>query len=75
MVVHGNVDGLPVEWRYFLASPAAGRSVGMAVSVEPRFTEQLGDADKAVVDSLQLNSGSGAAPAATGQSARSPAGK
>jgi hypothetical protein len=56
LVVHGKVDGLPIEWRYYLASPPAGRSVAVAVSVEPHLAEQLGDADRALVESISLSS-------------------
>jgi hypothetical protein len=74
MVVHGHVDDLPVEWRYYLAAPSAGKSVALAVSVEPRFTEQLGDADRALVETMELFSPPGATPAASGESAHASAG-
>jgi hypothetical protein len=54
LVIHGKVDGVPIEWHYYLAAPPAGRSAVFAVSVEPRFVEQLREADQALVESLQL---------------------
>ena len=56
LVVHGQVNELPMEWRYYLASPTAGRSVALAFSVEPHLAEQLGDADVALVESIQFGS-------------------
>ncbi len=54
VVAHGKVDQLPVEWRYFLAAPTAGRAVAMAVSVEGEFAERLGTSDRQLIETLQL---------------------
>lgn len=71
VVAQGKVDDLPMQWHYYLASPPAGRSVAFAFSVEPQFVEQLGDADRALVESVRLSpSGEGGLPATESAAAR-----
>jgi hypothetical protein len=54
LLIHGRVDDLPMEWRYYLASPPSGRSVALVFSVEPHLADRLGEDDTAIVESVQL---------------------
>lgn len=70
IVAQGKVEELPMEWRYYLASPRSGRSIAFAVSVEPQFVEQLGKADMALVESCDFASPQTTKPTGKGSTAR-----
>lgn len=54
-VVEGKVEDIPVEWHYYLiASPEGGHRVTVAVTIEGEQVKRLGDADRKLVDSLEL---------------------
>ncbi len=54
VVAQAKVEGVSIEWRYYLiASPGLPR-VSMSVSIEQSQIESFQDADKLIVDSVQL---------------------
>ena len=54
IVATGSVAEVPIEWRYYLlASPGLPR-VSLAVTIEQEQLEQFDDADRQMVDSLEL---------------------
>lgn len=55
VVVEGKVEDVPVEWHYYLvASPAGGHRVTVAVTIEGDQVKRLGDADRRLIESLEL---------------------
>ncbi len=54
IVATGSVAEVPIEWRYYLiASPGLPR-VSLAITIEQSQLEQFDDADRQMVDSLEL---------------------
>ena len=54
VIATGSVEEVPIEWRYYLiASPGLPR-VTLAVTIEKAQLEQFDDADRQMVDSLEL---------------------
>jgi hypothetical protein len=53
VVVGGDVDGLPIEWRYYLVSGSDGQRMALSFTVEKDLADRLGDADRMLVDSVQ----------------------
>ena len=54
VVVHGTVSQLPIEWIYYLVQDRQGRRVSLAFTLEQSLRERFADADRRVVDALQL---------------------
>lgn len=55
LVARGEVQGVPVEWRYYLAAPAGdGHSISLATTVEQSAVEDAGQADRDLVNALEL---------------------
>ncbi len=55
VVSRGEAEGTPVEWRHYLVSPPTdGRAVSIATTVDASLVEQLGGADRTLVESLTL---------------------
>jgi hypothetical protein len=54
VVARGLVEELPVEWHYYLVAPSSGARVSVVVTVEKQMLERLGNADRDLVESLQL---------------------
>ena len=55
VLVQGKVQDIPVEWHYYLiASPEGGHRVTVAVTIEGEQVKRLGDADRKLVESLEL---------------------
>lgn len=54
LVVRGVVEELPVEWHYFLVAPESGPRVSVVVTIEKPMIERVGNADRELVESLQL---------------------
>lgn len=50
----GNVEGVPVQWRYYLVSAPDLPRVALAVTVEQSLIKRFGDADRQLIDSLEL---------------------
>ncbi len=67
VVARGLVEELPVEWHYYLLAPESGSRVSAAVTIEKPMLERVGNADRELIESLQLIA---AAPA--GQTAKKP---
>jgi hypothetical protein len=55
LVIHGQVEKLPIEWRYYLIAHPGGRRVAIAFTVEGDFIRRLADADRELVDTIQLS--------------------
>lgn len=54
VVGQGQVEDVPIEWRYYLvASPGLPR-VSLAVTVEQSMIKQFNDADRQIIESLEL---------------------
>lgn len=54
VIAQGKVKGVPIEWRYYLvASPDLPR-ISIAVTMKQSAAEQFNNADRALVDSLEL---------------------
>ena len=54
VVVRGLVEELPVEWHYYLVAPESGHRVSVAVTIEKPMLERVANADRELVESLQL---------------------
>ena len=54
IVANGKVNGVDVQWRYFLVSAPDKLRVTLAVTVEQTYVETFADADRQLVDSLVL---------------------
>lgn len=54
VVVRGLVEELPVEWHYYLVAPESGHRVSVAVTIEKPMLERVANADRDLVESLQL---------------------
>jgi len=54
VVAQGKVEDVPIEWRYYLvASPDLPR-ISIAVTMKQSIVEQFNNADRQIVDSLEL---------------------
>jgi hypothetical protein len=65
VVVRGLVEELPVEWHYYLLAPESGNRVSVAVTIEKPMLERVANADRDLVESLQLFPATPAAQTAT----------
>jgi hypothetical protein len=54
VVARGLVEGLPVEWHYYLLAPESGSRVSAAVTIEKPMLERVGNSDRELIESLQL---------------------
>jgi len=52
VVVRGQVEELPIEWRYYLIAHRDGRRASFVFTVEGPLAERLGDADQQLVHSI-----------------------
>ena len=52
--VKGQVEALPIEWRYYLLAHESGRRVALAFTVEESLLAQFGDADLTLVRSIEF---------------------
>lgn len=69
VIARGLVEELPVEWHYYLVAQESGNRVSVAVTIEKPMLDRVANADRDLVESLQLFA---ATPAA--QTAAQPAG-
>ena len=54
VVARGLVEEVPVEWHYYLLAPESGHRVSVAVTIEKPMVERVANADRELVESLQL---------------------
>jgi len=54
VVARGEVEGVALEWRYYLISAPDLPRVSIAVTMEQSMVEPFNDADRQLVDSLEL---------------------
>ena len=54
VVAQGEVEELPIEWRYYLIASKSGRRLAISFTVEGPLTERLGDADRRLVAAVEL---------------------
>lgn len=54
VVVQGQVDTLPIEWRYYLITHPSGKRVAAVYTIEGSLLERFGDADRQLVDTLEI---------------------
>ena len=54
VIVRGQVEGLPVEWHYYLVAPDSGHRISVAVTAEGSMVDRLGQADRMLVNAIEL---------------------
>jgi hypothetical protein len=54
LVARGFVEEVPVEWHYYLLAPESGERVSAAITLEKPMVDRIGQADKALIESLKL---------------------
>jgi hypothetical protein len=54
VIARGLVEEVPIEWHYFLIAQEAGHRVSLAVTIERPMIERLGQADRQLVESIEL---------------------
>jgi hypothetical protein len=54
VIAEGRVSDLPIQWHYYLVSDRAGQLAVFAFTVESELAERLGDADAALVASIEF---------------------
>ena len=54
VVSDGSIDGVDMQWRYYLVSAPDKPRVSLAVTIEKSLVETFDDADRQLVDSLEL---------------------
>lgn len=54
VIAEGKVEGVPVEWRYYLVWAPDLPRVTLALTVEQSLVKQFADADRQLIDSLEL---------------------
>jgi hypothetical protein len=54
VVVRGLVEEVPVEWHFYLAAPTSGPRVSVVVTIEKPMLERVANADRDLIESLQL---------------------
>jgi len=54
IIARGQVEKVPVEWRYYLIAEPGKSRVSMEVTIEQARVERFEDADRHLVDSLEL---------------------
>lgn len=54
LVARGFVEEVPVEWHYFLLAPQSGERVSVAITLEKPMVDRIGQADRALVESMKL---------------------
>jgi hypothetical protein len=54
LVARGFVEEVPVEWHYYLLAPESGERVSAAVTLEKPMVERVGQADRALIESIKL---------------------
>jgi hypothetical protein len=52
--VNGKVDEAPIQWRYYHVSNDGGAQTTVSVTVEQSLLDQFADADRALIDSIEL---------------------
>lgn len=64
IVANGKVEGLPIQWRYYLIADDDLPRVSIAFTVEQSSLQHFADADRQIIDSLELLDGQAASTAA-----------
>jgi hypothetical protein len=54
VIVQGQVETLPIEWRYYLVTHPSGKRVAAVYTIEGSLLDRFGDADRELVDTLEL---------------------
>lgn len=54
VVAQGKVKEVPIEWRYYLVSSPDLPRISIALTMKQSMVEQFNDADRQIVDSLEL---------------------
>jgi hypothetical protein len=54
VVVRGNVEQVPVEWRYYLVARESGHRVSAAVTIEGPAVARVANADRRLIERLEL---------------------
>lgn len=54
LVARGLVEEVPVEWHYYLIAPESGHRVSVAVTIEKPMIDRVANADRELVESLEL---------------------
>ena len=54
VVALGKVEDVPVQWRYYLIAAPGLPRVSIALTVEQSLIDKFADADRQLIDSLEL---------------------
>jgi hypothetical protein len=54
VTARGAVESVPIEWHYYLVAHESGQRASLAVTIEGPKVEQLGQADRALVEAIEL---------------------
>jgi hypothetical protein len=54
LVVRGLVEEVPVEWHYYLLAPESGERVSAAITLEKPMVDRVGQADRELIESLEI---------------------
>jgi hypothetical protein len=54
VVVRGEIEELPVEWHYYLVAPEQGHRVSLAFMIEGPTADRLQQADRQLVEAIEL---------------------
>ncbi|MCI0334915.1 MAG: hypothetical protein L0228_17020 [Planctomycetes bacterium] len=54
LVARGFVEEVPVEWHYYLLAPESGERVSAAITLEKPMVDRIGQADRELIESIEL---------------------
>ncbi len=54
LVARGFVEEVPVEWHYYLLAPESGERVSAAVTLEKPMVDRIDQADRELIESIEL---------------------
>lgn len=70
VIALGKVEGIPIEWRYYLISADGLNRVSMAFTIEQSNVKDFNDSDRTLIESLKLIPTTATARKASGKTAK-----